>query len=284
MKRFCVVALLMAAVMEVVAGASAQQDEQAVAQALWDQAIAAKGGRARLEGVRNLVVTKESRSRGSTGEVLTFFQRLYVFPAHFWEVADFRPVLGVGQRIFDLEHNVGWGTGSAAIEGQGFVDWFTYDMLEGQFLYLLETPFLKPSVSRSRSGSAGRRPVDIVETTIRSEGPYRYHADIHVDYYIDRQSHLPVRAEISTITRIPQGEAPSIAQRTFKHERRYNLGNYVDVDGLQMPTLVIWEGVNDIGTTSYRINVDYDERVFTERPPNLALHPELAIRNRWERK
>ncbi len=63
----------------------------------------------------------------------------------------------------------------------------------------------------------------------------------------------------------------------------YTLGEYMDVDGIQMPTVVNWEGTNREKNTTYRINVDYDERIFTESP-NLVAHPELAALDGWARR
>ncbi|MGB7217660.1 MAG: hypothetical protein WBD07_02530 [Vicinamibacterales bacterium] len=261
--------LLFAAVL---AGAptTAAPGQRADAEALWNQAVAAKGGRARLEAVRNLVVTERTvYSRNTRVDPGFMRQRLYVLPARLWEFVDHRPgILGFGLQIVDLDQRVGWSAAGPLPAREGIFDGVRNDLLHGQLLYLIETAFLKPEPVRSRSGRVGRAAVDIVETRLPS-------SDVRAEYYLDRQSHLPIRVVLFYTVRTPP-DAP-VAPRTFANEDRYTLGNYIDVDGLQMPSVAMLEGPNKENTTSYRINVDYDEQVFTSRPSR----PQL---NGWEKR
>jgi len=141
-------------------------------------------------------------------------------------------------------------------------------VLEGQVLYLLETTFLKPEPIGVRTGTAGGVAVDIVETRLPS-------TDVRVDYYLDRRRHLPMRVVLFYTVRTPSDS--SLPLHDYKVEDRYTLGNYIDVDGLQMPTVAMLEGPGKKNSTSYRINVDYDERIFTTRPSE----PQL---NGWEKR
>jgi hypothetical protein len=196
-------------------------------------------------------------------------QRLYVLPARLWEFVDHRPgKLGFGVQSFDLERRVGWSSAGPLPDRQGLVDGVRNDLIQGQLLYLLETAFLKPKPTGARSGTVGRVAVDIVETRLPLLG-------VRAEYYLDRQRHLPIRVVLFYTVSIPP-DVP-LAPQSFAREDRYTLGNYVDVDGLQMPTVAMLEGPDKKNTTSYRINVDYDERVFTTRPSQ----PQL---NGWEKR
>lgn len=263
-------ALLIAAA--AVAPTAAGPDQKADAEALWKQAITAKGGRVRLEAVRNLVVTERTiYNRSPRPDMTTGLtrQRLYVLPAQLWEFVDERPGrLGSSLTIFDVERLSGWSSTGRLTDGQGLADGIKNRLLHGQLVYLLETAFLKPEPVRSRSGRVGRAAVDIVEMRLPS-------SDLRAEYYLDRQSHLPLRVVLFYTVRTPP-DAP-VAPRTFANEDRYTLGNYIDVDGLQMPSVAMLEGPNKENTTSYRINVDYDEQVFTSRPSR----PQL---NGWEKR
>lgn len=284
MKAPSIVAVLLAASVGV--SSTAGQHQRADAEALWSQAVAAKGGRAKLETVRNLVVTWTAKpARPARPEVSSrariIGQRLYVFPGRFWEFTDARPsILGVSQRIYDLERADGWGPVASPIRGQGFDDGFRYHMLEGQLLYLLETAFMKPVPTGARSDTLDRAAVDVVEVTVPPTMPFGYPSEVRAEYYLDRETHLPLRLVLHyTVRHDPASRLPP---RDYAIEVRYRIGQYIDVDGLQMPTVAVLEGPDY--TTSYRINVDYDERAFTEPPPNIRQHPELAVPDRWEKK
>jgi hypothetical protein len=264
-------AFLLAAAVAGISPAAAP-DQRADAEALWNQAVAAKGGRDRLEAVRNLVVTERTTYTKSTrADMTTGFtrQRLYVFPARLWEFVDERPgKLGFHMQSFDLEQRVGWSGAGRLPDRQGIIDGVTNDLLHGQLLYLLETAYLKPEPTGARSGMVGRVAVDIVETRLSS-------SDVRAVYYLERQRHLPIRVVLFYTVSIPL-DVP-LAPQSFAREDHYTLGNYVDVDGLQMPTVAMLEGPDKKNTTSYRINVDYDEQVFTTRPSQ----PQL---NGWEKR
>ena len=263
-------ALLLAAV--ALAPTAASPDQKADAEALWNQAIASKGGRTRLEAVQSLIVTERTEyNRSPRPDMTTGFtrQRLYVFPARLWEFVDERPGrLGSSLTVFDVEQLSGWSSTGRLTDGQGLADGIKNRLIHGQLVYLLETAFLKPEPTGTRSGTVGRTAVDIVEIRLPS-------SDLRAEYYLDRQSHLPIRVVLFYTIRTPP-DAP-VAARTIANEDRYTLGNYVEVDGLQMPTVAMLEGPDKSNTTSYRINVDYDEQVFTTRPSQPRL-------NGWEKR
>lgn len=266
-------ALLLAAVVST--STAAHPDEKDDAVVLWNQAVDAKGGRARLEAVRNIVVTDRTRYPRSPRPDLTTGltrQRLYVFPTRVWEFLDERPGLfGVSLSIYDLQQAVGWNAAGRIPDRGGIVDDVTYKLLHGQFMYLLETAFLKPEPLSSRSSKVGRVTVDVVET--------RVSPDVRVEYYLDRRTHLPIQVVVFRTIRIPP-DVP-LPPQTFASEERYTLGAYANVDGLQMPTVVRLGGGNNPTQTSYRINVTYDEQVFLDPSPSLFQRPALDA---WEKK
>src|SRR5262249_44102571 len=153
--RFTLALLVAAAI----AGNSttAAPNQSAAAEALWNQSIVAKGGRARLKAVRNLVVTERTTYTGSQrSEMTTGFtrQRLYAFPARLWEFVDERPgKLGFHVQSFDIEQRLGWSGAGRLPDRQSLVDDSAHRMLEGQILYLLETAFLELEPTASRVGN-----------------------------------------------------------------------------------------------------------------------------------
>ncbi len=262
-------------------------DTKAAAEALWNQAVQAKGGRDRLRAVRNLVVTTHGSFPNSARPDLTnTVQQLYVFPSRFWQVVEVTRPGELGHlAIFDVERRMGWGTRGRFPDRQGIVDSYVYRILKGQFFYLLETAFLQPEPVAIRSGRVGRVDVDIVETKLPETAATMDTMTINrVEYYLDRETHLPIRIVVFETVSIPPGVRDRFPQDVVSSEWAYTLGGYTDVDGLQMPTVVNSEGaVPEKSTYSYRINVDYDERVFTE-PPNLVAHPELAALDGWAKR
>ncbi len=270
---------------------TAGSDTKAAAEALWNQAVQAKGGRDRLRAVRNLVVTTHASFPNSPRPDLTnTVQELYVFPSRFWQVVEVTRPGELGHlAIFDVERRVEWWNDGRSQVSQGIVDDYVYRILKGQFFYLLETAFLQPEPVATRPGRVGRVDVDIVETKLPETAATMDTMTINrVVYYLDRERHLPIRIVVFRTVSIPPEVRDRFRDRfpqgVVSSEWAYKLGEYMEFDGLQMPTVVNSEGaVPEKSTYSYRINVDYDERVFTE-PPNLVEHPELAALDGWARR
>src|SRR5262245_8824452 len=80
------------------------------AAAIWEQAVAAKGGRERLQSIRNFVVTShEVFSRSTRPEVATHedIERLYVLNGKMWEFADHRPgLMGASGMMIDIRRRL----------------------------------------------------------------------------------------------------------------------------------------------------------------------------------
>ncbi len=249
----------------------AQEGSRQEAERLWEQAIAAKGGRARLRGVRNLVVTKRATYW------LNMFQRaqlheeeFYVFPNKTWAWDDQRPsVFGLYVSMANLERNLFYSVSSDNPETprrseRNSENSEGLSIIQAQLLYLMETEWVRPVLTGATRGRIGRQPVDIVHTLVNNR---------RVDFALHPTSHLPVNVSIyftqaerqaaSRSTGLPAVDVPlnSVA-----------LSDYTEVNGIQMPRTVNFDRTLDV-QTSYLFNVAYDESIF-ERPPSIAAGPE----------
>src|SRR5688500_13844780 len=94
------------------AGGQSPAAARAQAEALWEQAVAAKGGRERLRSVRSFVVASSSRyERSPRPDVAAGIstESLFVLPGRWWSVWDYRPgKLGHGVNLFDFDKGVGF--------------------------------------------------------------------------------------------------------------------------------------------------------------------------------
>jgi hypothetical protein len=79
-----------------------------------------------------------------------------------------------------------------------------------------------------------------------------------VDYYLDRESHLPLKVAF------PAADDRGTYYVAFS--------DYKAVDGIQMPQRVSYLG-SDWLSTSYQLNVTYNEQIF-ERPPTIEAGPQ----------
>lgn len=238
------------------AQATAETREQVrqEAEKLWEQAVTAKGGRERLYGVRNFVVSSNSRyGQSPRADVATGIveENLYVLPGKWWSFRDYRPgKLGYGVNLLDFERNTGWissgGRPPVPVERRDLFDDFKYRFRQAQFIYLLETETVKPTLIKARSAFVGFKKFDVIETTIDGA---------RVDFYLDRKTHLPVR--------IVTGATPG-ARATGKLNYTVRLDDYIDIDGIRMPQKVSYGDADN--RTTYHINVAYNQRLF-ERPP-----------------
>jgi hypothetical protein len=226
-----------------------KQSEEAVR--LWEQAVAAKGGRERLHAVHNLVVSsrgkylsrslKKNQVRGET---------LFVLPNKYWDWDDYRPdVFGLRISMYDYDSNTKYvisdGDPNHTLEPITDKDKQRRNLLLSLLPYLTETKWLKPVITRVSSGRVGLQPVDIVQTTVEGK---------RVDFALDRKSHLPVRISYYSV------------DKNMTYLSTIDLSNYVDIGGIKMPQTVKSED----GTTykqDYKLNVEYNENIFVKPPP-----------------
>jgi hypothetical protein len=226
--------------------ASSQQE----ARWLWEQAIAAKGGREQLRTVRNLVVTHRGDKAVS----------LYVFPYKLWQWNDDRETpIGLAVTMLNLQRDLGFETRSQDAQSPMRMDqrWresTAVSLQDAQLYYLMETEWMKPAPIGVTSGQVGSRRADVVQTTVNGK---------RVDFYFDQESHLPLKVAF------PVTNPAGTYYVTFS--------DYANVNGIKMPRRVRFLDSGNL-PTNFEINVTYDESIF-ERPPRIEAGPEA-----WRRR
>ncbi|MDQ3744480.1 MAG: hypothetical protein M3444_08865 [Acidobacteriota bacterium] len=259
--------------------ANAQEFERERAQQLWEQVIAAKGGRERLYAVSNLVVSSKTKNIHPTKDFPGHhFESLFVLSDKWWFWADERPGFGITIWTYDFGRQVGQETLDVLPEVRTYrpaqspselvagsksaKDDATYQFAKGQFIewqviYLMETKWLQPTRLRAWTERFYRKKVSVVEV---SHGRERF------EFYLDGKTHLPVQVILRT----------RIEAMGRDYEDGYVLGDYVEVGGIQFPSTVRRGGEKN--ETTYQVNVAYDADIF-ERPPVIEAGPEA-----WKKK
>ncbi|HEY0005398.1 MAG TPA: hypothetical protein VGB17_11365 [Pyrinomonadaceae bacterium] len=227
------------------------------AQRLWEQAIAAKGGRERLYAVSNFVVSsKSSFGLSPRPDVMAGVkeENLYVLPGKWWSFSDYRPgKMGYSIDVLDFERSTWWHTSPGKKVPlsprpevrQDVFNNFKERFRQAQFIYLMETQWVKPTIVGARTEREGLRKMDVVETLIDG---------VRVDFYLDRQTHLP--RKIAT-------DFPGV-RTGGKMDYTCRLDDYVEINGLRMPQKV--DCLDKNNRTAYQFNVPYNAAIF-EHPP-----------------
>jgi len=229
------------------------------AAAIWEQAIAAKGGRERLSEVRNLVITSsgsykalrfrirsdqkvESKTLKSSG---LYTEQLYVFPNKYWAWEDYRPaVFGLWVRMYDytrnIKHVITEGEPNHPAEPIEQKELKKRPLLFVELMYLLESNWLTPKpVGLTREGA-----LDVVRVEV--DGQW-------FDFAIDRKAKL-----VAKFTSYSEYKGKTYVDVT-------KFSNYRAVNGIMMPRVIEM----DDGHKEYsdiQINVEYDENIFTRSP------------------
>lgn len=242
-----------------------QESTQQEARRIWEQAIAAKGGRARLHAVQNLVIStvgNYTTGSGKTNTVRT--EAFFVFPNKIWRWMDYRPdVLGLTVETYNFDSGINYIITSdnpppmpQAIRPSETSKSHTRGLLS----YLLETKWLKPELVSARTERIGRRTVDVVRTTLRDDVEGFAPEDKCIDFAFDRETHLPIR--VSYYHKRGDEEVLDVAE---------NLSDYTEVNGIRVPQKGEVDG--SVEKISIQINVPYNEDIFT-KPPSIAAGPE----------
>jgi hypothetical protein len=248
-------------------GEIAKQPEEAVR--LWEQAVAAKGGREHLHSVRNMVISSRGEYMTSSfkkNKIRT--EELLVFPNKYWSWDDLRPdVFGLTVEMYNYDTNMKYiiSDGEPHHPPEPIKERQRNKSLRNaQLSFLLETKWMKPTLVKANTGRVGLRPVDIVQTTVEGE---------RVDFAFDRKTHLPVRVSYYDVVR---GKTYIMALA---------LSDYIEISGIKVPqTSKVDEGDKyKYGEgvkykASYQFNVEYDPEIFV-KPPPLEAGPEA-----WRRK
>jgi hypothetical protein len=264
--RFKVVLLLLICLCSTASFASSQADTQQLsrAQRVWEDAILAKGGRERLESVRSIFISSRSKYWHGLKRYEVFTEELNVFPGKMWSWEDYRPdVFGLTVELYDFDKGIKYITNSDvpapqphAIPPYETVLFRTYGLLG----YLMETKWLKPKVTGLNESSLRRRKVDIVHTVLTDHVEGFSPENIYIDFWIDRETHLPLKVTY-TLTKLGQRGSPT----------DIGFPEYVDINGIKVPSKTEIDGVRD--SVVVQLNVSYNEELFS-RPPLIAAGPE----------
>lgn len=119
-----------------------------------------------------------------------------------------------------------------------------------QYLYLMETRWVKPVPLRVTKGKISFKNVDVLHTRFENK---------RVDYFLDRRTHLPVR-----VTVFYGGD--------YRPTFTVDLSDYDTVSGIQMP------GKQKKGRISFQINPLYDDSIFIH-PPSVEGGPQAWLRS-----
>lgn len=228
-------------------------DSMSEARRLWELAVAAKGGRRKLELVTCLAVFYEySRGRLSN--------ELYVFPDRRWDWFDTGPYSKVPLKasVMDFDEKVHCINLKNTAEGCDSVGGYSKRayLEDSQFLYLLETKWVKPEILASSKDTIKLRSVDVIKVRMET---------FEILVYLDVGTHLPIR--ISYLTR---GDGPRL--KVGDVFQWYELSDYRSLDGIMLPHK-IKSSDDPTKRLRYEVNPAYDPNVFT-RKPDLSAGPE----------
>jgi hypothetical protein len=235
---------------------------------LWEKALMAKGGRERTWRCENVLISKRLKYIKYFKVYDLVFDDLYAFPDKRWHWDDQRPsVFGFSVEMLNLSKSLFyrmWGEAARLdqidLDDQGMWN-LSHKLTSIQAVFLMENKWCQPLPLRMERRSIGVRSTDWLEAKV---GPDRF------EYFFDAKTHLPIR-----IVR-----HPSDLGETEPHTTRvdaYDLGDYYDVDGIQMPHHVAvfdFESGNHKWNyqATYKINVAYAPDLF-ETPPSVGAGP-----------
>lgn len=214
------------------------------AQKLWEVAITAKGGRDRLREVSSLLIWYEETSRNFLGMAIHtgHVESLYVFPDKVWAWDDglpppFRLTVGVMDldtdfacRVRDESKSPMCGNARKLGSRDG-ID-------QAQYLYLMETKWIKPTPISVRQDRIELKTVDVLETHLE---------DKRIIYFLNGKTHLPQRVDV-------------FSGNSKRARLSLEFSEYVNVNGIQMP------GTQKNGRMNFILNPQYDEAVFRRVP------------------
>jgi hypothetical protein len=232
-------------------------DSREEAERLWEEAIAAKGGRERLYSINNLQFSIRDRAWWNLRRVPNDMEALYVFPGKSWEWTDrtgtifgFEIWMDNDERDMHLAYsdcgegkNVSVSTLMHPLTSKRGLT----RMIIRQLDFLMETRWVKPIPVSVDRGKVGRHGVDIVHTVLKGDRGI----EEKVSFALDRESHLPRQVIYHTITLGKEytGATP--------------VSDYVDINGIQIPGKIYDARI------TVQLNVLYNQQVF-EQPPSRA--------------
>jgi hypothetical protein len=244
------------------AAAADLQEDRRQALALWEQAVAAKGGRERLAAINSFAIQKRTAfSRLALRDMATgkVEQIACALPDAWWEFVDYRPgKMGYSVLAANARTGLGWATHGGP--AHPFLRRYTglpYRMRQLQYVYFLETRDVRPTPIRASRARRGFTHVDRVETLVD---------DDLVVFDLDVKTHLPIRIETTHKNPLkpPRPGMPPPGDMRFVYE----LADYHDVGGILVPARVTLGG--DTSHVQVEIDPDYDPAIFITAPSPTA--------------
>lgn len=114
-----------------------------------------------------------------------------------------------------------------------------------QALFFMETKWFQPHL---REAQTDRNHAVVITTAV---------ADQTINFYLDRQSHLPMRVVVRSA-------------RSMVWEDQYELSKYAAVDGIMLPHEITRRSTLQRRPfrerLRYELNVEYDPAIFTKAP------------------
>jgi hypothetical protein len=220
---------------------------------VWEQAIAAKGGRQRLYGVRNLLISGSqgyTSKQGSANRVLR--ESLYVVPDKYWFYDEYSSDrFGVRMHMYDYSRNLQYvgAPGDPQTRLESIMGSERIKRPDNSVIsLLLETRWLKPIPVRATVETIGSKKVDVVETIVNNS---------RVDFAFNKKTHLLIRITFYNI----------VSNKTYTDVQHFS--DYVDVGGIKVPlTVNLDDGTEEKSTIQF--NVEYNSDVFAKPPPSGA--------------
>jgi hypothetical protein len=251
-----------------VTGPGSARDDRQAAVAAWEQAVAAKGGRDRLAALRGFAIKEHATFDKPTRPDMAVAhteQIVVELPDRWWSFSDYRPgKMGYSVRAVNLRTGERWATydGQPAKTNSVLPDRVTGERLQQlQYVYFLETRWVRPAPARVTRAQHGGRAVDRIETAVDGQT---------VVFDLAADTHLPVRIETVVRTTVPPVRPDVNDGKPIAAERRfvYELDGYHDVGGIQVPARVTLGG--DPANVDVEINPEINAAIFTGPPPHDA--------------
>lgn len=241
--------------------AQVRSEDTVEAERLWEQIVEAKGGRTKLHGVTNLLLTKGSKPPNVEID-------LYVYPNRYWTwskgkiVYDYNEssMANLDRGIFLFDPQPINADKVQPVEGgSNYKETWLLDAC----IFFLENKWLKPMPIRVRRETVGKQKMDVIETRFPHSATL---SDVTLSYYVEPED-LEVRG---------------IAYYSSKYNqilRFYAFDDYSEVDGIRVPKgftvipKVEFPKKSRMLPLTFQFNVDYDKELFN-RPPSVAAGPD----------
>lgn len=232
--------------------------DRARAVQLWEQAIAAKGGRERLKGVRSVFKSMQMPRSFTKHWIDWNWQSLYVLPDKFWLWNDQRgTVFGLSITMFNLGRDLRYFTSTNPPPGvqksaPSIAD--REELFELQWVHLMETESKKPQPVTAWAEKLGRQKVDVVRAAVDGRA---------IDYFLSSETHLPVQISYYSGTE-------------YEVLYVFRLKNYEERNGIKLARTVYAKRPLYLGfaheESRWEVNVEYDPCIF-ECPPRIEDGP-----------